>query len=195
MEAVRLHNANDRSGAAECFRAADVPAIGAWFKKVVGPYDASLHGPRPQVLDPPRLPMHERRRPRMVSASGKREIVARDGYHCRFCEMPVIPKDTIKAIAGLYPSDAPWTNNAAEQHRFFQAANLQLDHIIPHARGGESSVENMVITCAVCNYGRMSNTLAESLLLDPRAFPVRRSNWDGLQCFDQRPQLRWLPSE
>ncbi|HEX8903071.1 HNH endonuclease [Vitreimonas sp.] len=187
LEAVRLHNANDMSGAAECFREADLPIIGVWFKKVVGPYDASLHGPHPEALDPPRLPMHERRRPRMVSSAGRRDILARDGYHCRFCGMPVIPKDTIKAIASVYPKDAPWTDNAAEQHRFFQAANLQFDHIIPHARGGESSVGNMVVTCAVCNYGRMSNTLEESFLIDPRAFPVQRSSWDGLQCFVPQP--------
>jgi len=125
--------------------------------------------------------MHQRKRPRMVSAAEKRAIVARDGYHCRFCEMPVVPKDTVKAIALLYPEDAPWTDVAADQHRFFQAANLQYDHLLPHSRGGESSVGNMVVTCAVCNYGRMSNTLSESFLLDPREFSPRTSSWDGLQ--------------
>lgn len=125
--------------------------------------------------------MHQRKRPRMVSAGGKRAIVARDGYHCRFCEMPVIPKDTLKAITLQYPEDAAWTDIAADQHRFFQAANLQYDRLRPHSRGGESSVENMVVTCAACNYGRMSNTLAESLLLDPREFLIRTSGWDGLQ--------------
>ena len=179
--AVRLHNERDRSGAAAFFRAANLACLGDWFKKVVGPFDEGIHGPRPTFLDPPKLPMHQRKRPRMVSASDKRAIVARDGYHCRFCEMPVIPKDTVKAIALMYPEDAPWTDIAADQHRFFQAANLQYDHLLPHSRGGESSVENMVVTCAVCNYGRMSNTLAESFLLDPREFPSRTSNWDGLQ--------------
>jgi hypothetical protein len=119
----------------------------------------------------------------MVSSADKRVIVERDGFHCRFCEMPVVPKETIKSIARLYPNVAPWTDIADEQHRFFQAANLQYDHIVPHSRGGESSVRNMVVTCAVCNYGRMSNTLEESLLLDPREFPIRRSDWDGLQSF------------
>lgn len=183
LEATRLHNAGDRQGAAECFRAADLAVIGDWFKKVVGPYDQNIHGPRPTVLNPPKLPVHERKRPRMVSSAGNRAIVVRDGYHCRFCEMPVLPKDTIKSIARSYPDDAPWTDIAAEQHRFFQAANMQYDHIVPHSRGGESSITNLVITCAVCNYGRMSNTLEESLLLDPREFPVRRTDWDGLQSF------------
>jgi hypothetical protein len=183
MEAARLHNASEMKGAAECFRAANLDVIGAWFGKVVGPYDESIHGPKPVTLNPPKLTVAERKRPRMLSAADKRELVARDGYHCRFCEMPVLPKETIKAIALSYPADARWTDVAAEQHVFFQAANLQYDHIVPHSRGGESSIGNMVVTCAVCNYGRMSNTLEESLLLDPRDFPVRRSNWDGLQSF------------
>jgi len=131
--------------------------------------------------------MHERKRPRMISSAGKCAIIARDGFHCRFCDIPVLPKETIKAIAKHYPDDAPWTDIAAEQHCFLQAANLQYDHIVPHSRGGESSIENMVVTCAVCNYGRMSNTLDESMHLDPRTFPVTRSDWDGLQSFVAKP--------
>ncbi len=183
LEAAHLHNSGDKRGAAERFRAANLAVIGDWFAKVVGPYSESIHGPRPSILEPPKLPMHVRKRPRMVGSADKRAIVARDGFHCRFCEMPVLPKETIKTVSRTYPDDAPWTDIAAEQHRFFQAANLQYDHIVPHSRGGESSIDNMVVTCAVCNYGRMSNTLAESFLFDPRTFPVRRSNWDALECF------------
>jgi hypothetical protein len=183
MQAVRLHNSRDVAGAAERFRAANLEAIGAWFRRVVGPYDEAVHGPRPSTLNPPKLTPAERTRPRMLGVVDKRAIVSRDGYHCRFCEMPVLPKDTIKAIARCYPFDAPWTDVAAEQHAFFQAANLQYDHIVPHSRGGESNADNMVVTCAVCNYGRMSNTLEESHLFDPRGYPVRRSDWDGLQSF------------
>lgn len=119
----------------------------------------------------------------MINAFGRRSIIGRDGYHCRFCDMPVISKDAIKTIAKSYPDHAPWTDIAAQQHYFFQAANLQYDHVLPHSRGGETSLDNMVVTCAVCNYGRMSNTLDESFLLDPHGFPAKRSNWDGLQCF------------
>jgi 5-methylcytosine-specific restriction endonuclease McrA len=54
----------------------------------------------------------------------------------------------------------PWSDVAANQHTFFQAANLQYDHILPHARDSASTLENMVVTCAVCNYGRMSLTLS-----------------------------------
>lgn len=183
MLAVRKHNAGDNVAADRLFREANVPEIGRWFASVVGPYQASIHGPRPKVLIPPSLPVAERKKPRMPSVTAKREILVRDGFYCRFCEMPVISKRTIRAIAHAYPDAARWTDVAAEQHRFFQAANLQYDHIIPHARGGDSSADNMVITCAVCNYGRGSFTLEETYLIDPRSFPIRQSSWDGLQSF------------
>jgi len=35
-----------------------------------------------------------------------------------------------------------------------------------HSRGGDNSFENMVITCAPCNYARMEFTLEELGLLD-----------------------------
>jgi hypothetical protein len=181
--AIALHAEGDRPGAAACFRAANSESIRAWFRRIVGPYDQAVHGQRPQTLDPPMLPMAERPKPRMPSSAIKQAMLVRDGYHCRFCTMPVIPRPTFLAIAAAYPDDAPWSDIAATQHSFFQAANLQFDHILPHARGGPSTLENMVITCAVCNYGRMSFTLEESELLDPREFDPYRSSWSGLTDF------------
>lgn len=186
LEAVRMHHAGDWDGAVRNFRQANSQAIGSWFNSVVGAHRDEIHGPRPIQLEPPRLPLNERSRPRMLNVVGKRQLLDRDGFHCRFCGMPVILKDTIKSIAKAYPADAPWSGKAAEQHCFFKAANLQFDHILPHSRGGETNLSNMVVTCAVCNYGRSSNTLEESFLLDPRQIPVRRSHWDGLQNFVRR---------
>lgn len=182
-QATNSHVAGDREAAAAAFRAANLDGIRTWFRKIVGPYDKTIHGARTQLLATPMLAMAERPKPRMPSASLKKQLIARDGYHCRFCTMPVISRPTFLAIAEAYPDDAPWSDVAATQHSFFQAANLQYDHVLPHARGGESSIENMVITCAVCNYGRMSFTLEESELADPGAFPPHRSTWDGLTSF------------
>jgi hypothetical protein len=98
--------------------------------------------------------------------------------------MPVIPKSTIRLIAKFYPAAAPWSDKADQQHTFLQAANLQYDHILAHSRGGASDAENMVITCAVCNYGRGSWSLAEVAIVDPRPLPIRKSSWNGLQSFE-----------
>jgi 5-methylcytosine-specific restriction endonuclease McrA len=57
---------------------------------------------------------------------------------------------------------------------------LQFDHLLPHQRGGDSSAESVVITCAPCNFGRMDRTLEEVGLDDPRLRPVDPVAWNGL---------------
>ena len=58
---------------------------------------------------------------------------------------------------------------------------MQFDHLVPHCRGGDNRITNVVVTCAGCNFGRMSNTIEELGLLDPRAGPRIESDWDGLE--------------
>lgn len=70
-----------------------------------------------------------------------------------------------------------------DQHAAFQAMWLQYDHLLPHARGGDNSLDNVVITCAPCNFGRMNWTLDEVGLIDPRTRQHVRSVWTGLEQF------------
>jgi len=63
---------------------------------------------------------------------------------------------------------------------------LQFDHILPNSRGGDSSLGNIVIACAACNFGRMQTTLEEAQLVHPLAHapPIvwdRYGEWDGLE--------------
>jgi hypothetical protein len=74
-----------------------------------------------------------------------------------------------------------WGRTNGEQHAAFQCMWLQYDHIVPHKRGGATDLENLVVTCAPCNFGRMNRTLEEVGLEDPRAFPVVPTTWDGLE--------------
>ena len=76
-----------------------------------------------------------------------------------------------------------WGRKNIEQHAAFQAMWVQYDHVLPIARGGTSTLDNMVITCAACNYGRMDYTLEEVGLTDPRKRKPMRSGWDGLERF------------
>jgi 5-methylcytosine-specific restriction endonuclease McrA len=108
-------------------------------------------------------------------------LQARDGFHCRFCGIPLIRKEVRERIREYYPTI--WGRKNVEQHAAFQAMWLQYDHLLPHARGGDNGLANLVITCAPCNYARMDFTLGELGLLDPCDREPVRSSWDGLERF------------
>jgi hypothetical protein len=111
------------------------------------------------------------------------ELVRRDGFHCRFCGIPVVRAAIRRRITEAYPIAARWKLGNINQHAAFQAMWMQFDHILPHSRGGETSAANIVITCAPCNFGRTELTLDEVGVLDPRLRQPVRSSWDGLERF------------
>ena len=107
----------------------------------------------------------------------------RDGFHCRFCGIPLVRSETRSLIRKASPEAVRWGDRNADQHAGFQAMWLQYDHLIPHARGGTNELSNMLVTCAPCNNGRSNLTLEEVGLADPRLCDPIRSTWDGLERF------------
>jgi hypothetical protein len=72
-----------------------------------------------------------------------------------------------------------------DQHAALQCMWLQFDHLIPNERGGTSELENVVVTCAPCNFGRMQLTVEEAGLQNPLMRTIaptwrRFETWDGL---------------
>jgi 5-methylcytosine-specific restriction endonuclease McrA len=57
---------------------------------------------------------------------------------------------------------------------------MQFDHVLPNSRGGPSTLDNVVVTCAPCNFGRMETTLEEARLVHPLSRPTPRK-WDGFK--------------
>ncbi|MEQ8354644.1 MAG: HNH endonuclease [Kiloniellaceae bacterium] len=180
---VDAHPAGDRTAASELIRKADIEAITPWRHSIMGNADPTLIRLRVVEDAPPSLPKDARPKPRMPSAAEKRAIAERDSWHCRFCGMPVIDERVRRAIRKVHPDALRWGKRNAERHAPFLCLWLQYDHVLPHSRGGGSSVENMVVTCAPCNYGRGECTLEEVGLIDPRTVPTERSSWDGLERF------------
>jgi hypothetical protein len=133
------------------------------------------HG-APKTIDP-----KSRDPKRMPNKNLERELIERDGHFCRFCGIPVVRKEIRSLLNDHYPLELPWGKTNFDQHAAFQAMWLQFDHIIPHARGGTTTLENMIITCAPCNYGRMNFLLEEiELELSKRQSPSIL-NWTGLE--------------
>lgn len=185
--AVEAHLNGDHRHASSCLRAADIPVIGEWLDSIWLGGATSIHAIRKVNGLPPVVPKPERHHPRDAPTAMKRALVARDGHHCRFCCMPLVRPEIRKELTRLYPQDARWTSRKEQdQHRGLQVLWLQYDHVVVHSRGGETSMSNIVVTCAACNFGRDRFMLAEVGFRDPRThvrLPTwsNRVGWDGLE--------------
>ena len=180
--AVTAHLIGRLELAAELIDLANRPAVRDWAEALWG-----KGGPwsRPLRIDDnlPSIPKAERVALRMPTELEKRALIDRDGRHCRFCGVPLIRKEVRERMHAAYPQALPWGSTNASQHAGFQALWLQYDHLVPHARGGGNALENILVTCAPCNYGRSNLTLLEVGVSDPRERAPVRSTWDGLERF------------
>lgn len=181
--ASRAHLHGDSARADALIRAADMPILGDWLDSIW--LNPSKNRVGPQVLDlPPVLEKSDRHLPRDASPEIKRALVSRDGHHCRLCGLPLIRAEIRKLLNLFYPEATRWTGSkASEQHRGLQVLWLQYDHVVVHSRGGETSLENIVVTCAACNYGRDRFMMSEVGLRDPRIHP-RAPYWNGWRDWD-----------
>lgn len=188
--AVDAHLHGYKAEAEELIRQADMPVIGEWLDSI---WLSNSTIRAIQKLDdlPPVLPKERRHQPRDAPYEMKRALVARDGHHCRFCSIPVVRSEVRKELTRLYPDAARWTSiRAPDQHRGLQVLWLQYDHVIVHSRGGETSMDNIVVACAACNFGRDRYMLAEVGIRDPRDY-IRTPTWNG--CADWDGLERILP--
>ncbi|NKF24509.1 HNH endonuclease [Solimonas marina] len=179
--AVTAHLQGKRGLAEELIRAADMPEIYSWLKPIWAKSEAHLVAPlkHGQLAVPKEL----RVKARMPTTEEKLKIHQRDGYSCRFCGMPVIRPEVRVGMARTYPATVRWGRREAEQHSAFQAMWAQYDHVVPHAKGGTNDLENIVLACAACNFGRGGYSLEEVGVSDPRERSASRGSWDGLERF------------
>lgn len=186
--AVSAHMQGRRDLAEELFRLANNNAVWEWSDAVWrqgNQYIQYRHIP----TSPPILPKEQRANTRMPTQADKIRVHERDGYHCRFCGMPVIRTEIRQKIVSAYPDVVSWGNSNVTQHAGFLVLWAQYDHILPHSRGGTNDFENIILTCSVCNYGRMGYTLEEVGLIDPRLREPNSSSWDGLERFIPTPKI------
>ena len=181
-DAVTAHLAADRALADALIRRADMPIIRDWSESLWG--KKSPYKNYRRVEGAPRsIPRAQRILMRMPTTAEKKALLVRDGFHCRFCGIPVIRGTIRRRIRAIYPDALPWGRTNPTQHAAFQAMWVQYDHLLAHARGGNNSLENMVVTCAPCNFGRTDYILDEVGLANPLLREPVRSSWDGLERF------------
>ncbi len=183
--AVDAHLAGDRAQAARLIADADMPEVREWVESIWGRESRDIHRVREVEGSPPKLGRDDRRRDprRDATCDQKRALVERDGFRCGFCGIPVVRTEIRRAMHLEYPQALPWGGTNAGQHAAFQCLWMQFDHVLPHSRGGRTDLDNLVVTCGPCNYGRSEATLDEVGLVDPRTRPVPGTEWDGLERF------------
>ena len=90
--------------------------------------------------------------------------------------------DIRKFFSKHYSASIPWdAYDPGKQHAGFQSLWLQFDHVVPHSHGCRSDLENVVVSCALCNFGKHGFTLRQLGLIDPRLREPIPSIWDGLE--------------
>lgn len=167
---------------------ADLPEVRSWIEASWGKGYQQWHLRRPDPEEPPALPKEERKKPVQPTAATKAAVCTRDGYLCRYCRLPVIDASCRALLARAYPDELPWGSTNASQHAAFQALWLQFDHVVPHSRGGSSEPDNVVVSCAACNFCKEEHTLPSLGIWHPDKRPIMRLEWDGLTRLLQRAQ-------
>lgn len=179
-QALKSHLAGDSDLAAELIIKANFPEIREWTESIWGAKSPYIKF-RPIQNPLPKLKKGDRIETRMPDKNQKAELIRRDGHVCVFCGIPLIRTEVRKEFKRLYPEAMEWGRKNVEQHSAFQAMWLQYDHLVPHSRGGINDLNNIVITCAPCNFGRMEYTIEEVGLINPWERARILTNWNGLE--------------
>lgn len=179
-DAANAHIQGDSNLAEQLILKADDPLIREWTESIWG-LGGVFSKYRNKLGDPMQVAKVDRDPLRMPDKKGEMLLINRDGFHCRFCGIPVMRKEIRETLKKHYPNALKWGSRNPDQHAAFQSMWMQFDHLIPHARGGKTALENMIITCAPCNYGRMNYLLDEVDLFLPDLDFHDLIEWDGLE--------------
>ncbi|WP_409561745.1 HNH endonuclease [Hyphomicrobium sp. MC8b] len=159
-------------------RAADIPRIRDWTEAL---WRSSQIWTVPSLIVGTGTIRISRTAQRMPDKATRQALIHRDTYHCRFCGIPVVRSEVRNRLRKFLPEALRWGSSNSTQHAALQAMWLQYDHLVPHSRGGDNSLENIAITCAPCNYARMNYTVDEVGLENPLLRTPAQSEWSGLE--------------
>ena len=163
--------------ASELIVAADIAELEMHNAKIAGSMSTEIQ----RLREIPSAPRVEKVKTRMPSRKVELSIYERDGWHCRFCNVPVVSKDVRKRLNKLFPDAARWGSKNIEKHRALSILESSLDHITPHSRGGDNSLLNLVTACGPCQFGRGGWTIEEVGINNPLSRAPVLDGWDGLR--------------
>ena len=120
------------------------------------------------------------RQRRTYSNRRKLNLFIRDGFTDRYSGDRLVNPGFLKVISTLYPEDFPYHPHGlmTEGHIAYWRDFPTVDNIVPIARGGDNSPENLVTTSMLHNTAKFNRTLQEVgwTLYDPGNL----LEWDGM---------------
>ena len=110
----------------------------------------------------------------------QKKVFERDAYHCRYCGGKLISQEFLRTfIKSLNSPLFSRGETNLSTHGIIHITWPVADHVIPWNKGGRTSLENLVSSCAPCNYGKDGYTIEQLGLADPFERSAKNSNWDG----------------
>lgn len=108
-------------------------------------------------------------------------VFQRDGYRCRYCGNKLLSQDFIRLF--IKKLDAPLFQRGQTNlttHGIIHIAWPVADHVIPWNKGGRTNFENLVSSCATCNYGKDGYTIEQLGIQNPFNRHPILDKWQGL---------------
>jgi hypothetical protein len=109
------------------------------------------------------------------------EVLERDAYRCRYCQIRLLHHKQLDAFAKLVGKDAfPNGRSNRARHGIRLIMRATFDHVVPVSHDSDEDknvLGNVVASCWSCNFGKWYFTNEELGLSKPRA-PI--PGWDGL---------------
>lgn len=109
----------------------------------------------------------------------------RDGWHCRWCNSPVLSLRAVKRMHQAVGPAFPHGSTNESRHGLTLAAGSSLDHVVPHSLGGQNTETNLVTACWPCQFGRGNDSIGRLGIAPPSNPPVGPAlpGWDGCDWF------------
>lgn len=109
------------------------------------------------------------------------QVFARDGFRCRYCGNRLISQDFLKLFIRKLDSEVFKRGNTnLTAHGIIHITWPVADHVVPWNRGGMTNLDNLIASCASCNYGKAGYTIEEIGLENPFDRKPMTDSWVGL---------------
>ena len=114
----------------------------------------------------------------------QQKVFERDAYHCRYCGGKVISQEFLRSfIKSLNSPLFSRGETNLSTHGIIHITWPVADHVIPWNKGGRTCLDNLVSSCAPCNYGKDGYMIEQLGIADPFERSAKNSNWDGFNNY------------